>query len=45
MRPQIRHPGVGLDVLEHQLGVVLPKLAYLGVQPGYLGALSVRDIL
>ena len=39
MRSQVRHFRVGFDVLEHQLGIVLPKLAHLGVHPGHLGAL------
>ena len=30
-RPQIGHLCVGVDIFEHQLGVVLPELAHLGV--------------
>ena len=44
MCSQIRHFRVGVDVLEHQLGVVLPELAHLGVHPGHLGALFARDV-
>jgi len=42
-RSQIRHLRVGVNVLEYQLGVMLPELAHLGVQPGHLGALFARD--
>src|SRR6185437_306759 len=42
-RSQIRHSRIGVNVLEHQLGVVLPELAHLRVQPVYLGALLARD--
>src|SRR6185369_15156513 len=42
-RSQIGHFGVGVDVFEHQLGVVLPELAHLGVQPVHLDALLARD--
>ena len=42
-RPQIGHFCVGVDIFEHQLGVVLPELAHLGVQPVHLGALFARD--
>ena len=42
-RSQIRHFRIGVDVLEHQLGVVSFELAHLGVQPGHLGALFARD--
>jgi len=41
--PQICHLGVGIDVLEHQASIVLPKPAHLRVQPGHLGALFARD--
>ena len=43
-RSQIRHFRVGIDVLEHQLGIVLPELAHLGVHTGHLGALFARDV-
>ena len=38
------HLGVGVDVPEHQTGVVLPEPAHLGVQPCQLGALSARNV-
>ena len=41
---QIRHLRVGVDTPEHQASVVLPKPAYLGVQPGNLGAFLARDV-
>jgi len=43
-RPQICHLGVGVDVLQHQIGIVLPKPAHLGVQPVQLVALFARDV-
>ena len=42
-RPQIGHFCVGVDIFEYQLGVVLPELAHLGVQPVHLDALLARD--
>ena len=38
-RSQTGQLGVGVDIPEHQIGVVVPKPAHLGVQPGQLGAL------
>ena len=43
-RSQTGQLGVGVNIPNDQIGIVLPKPAHLGVQPGQLGALSAQKV-